>query len=579
MHTLERTLAALALATLVACTGEIEPATGSPTTLPGNGAGFGPGSGPGGIGLPGTSPSTAGAGAGGAQDGQRDVNRVPLHRLNNTEYDNTVRDLLGVSQTPARSFIADEKALGFDSIADALGMTEAQYEQYWNAAISLTDTVFADAALRARIVTCQPAAPDDDACTESIITAFGRRALRRPPTADELTRLIALAEQARARGDDFDASIAHVVRALLSSVGFLYRVELDPDPESPSAHPLNDFELASRLSYLLWSTMPDDALLDAAERGELQEDGALSTQLARLLDDPRSSRFVDSFAGQWLGMRALQSHQVDTDAFPAWDDALRDAMVREGLAYFDQFLHGERSFDEFFTADVSFVDEPLAELYDFAGDDFDPAQPLSVTSDERRGFLGLASFLTLTSFSHRTAPTLRGKWVLESLLCESIPPPPPEVPELDDETDGADAQSLNVRERLAAHRENPSCAGCHTTLDPIGLGLESFDAIGRYRTSYAEGDAIDATGMLPSGESFDGLLELSSLLADDPRLARCVTEKLMTYALSRKLEDGDQPYLDELGERFTAEGSSLRALLRAIVLSEPFRYRRGEPAP
>jgi hypothetical protein len=579
MHTPQRSSLSQLTAALMlcACTGNIEGDTRtSGSSL--NGASGSDASG--GLGNAGGGPGASAPGVvGPPANPERDVNRVAIHRLNNAEYDHTVRDLLGVDQTPARTFIADEKALGFDTIADALGMTEAQYEQYWNAAIALAETVFQDPALRARIMTCAPAGPDDRACTESIVASFGRRALRRPPTAEERERLVALAEQARARGEAFDASIALVVRALLSSVGFLYRVELDADPTSPVAHPLTDYELASRLSYLLWSTMPDDALLDAAERGELQQDAELAAQLERLLEDPRSERFVGSFAGQWLGMRSLQSHQVDADAFPAWDQELRDAMIREGLRYFDQFLHGDRSFGEFFTADVSFVDAPLAELYGFDGDDFDPDRPLSVTSDARRGFLGLASFLTLTSFSHRTAPTLRGKWVLESLLCQSIPPPPPDVPELEGDSGGADAESLNVRERLAMHRENPACAGCHTTLDPIGLGLESFDAIGRHRTSYTGGDPIDATGELPSGERFDGLLELSALLADDPRLSECVTEKLVTYALSRKLVDSDQPHLDELRQGFVAGGSSLRGLLRAIVLSEPFRYRRGEPAP
>jgi hypothetical protein len=514
----------------------------------------------------------------GAPAGARDVNRVGIHRLNNTEYDNTVRDLLGVAETPAQTFIADEKALGFDSIADALGMTEAQYEQYFNAAAALTGTTFADATLRTRIVTCTPASADDTECMESIIRAFGRRALRRPLADGEVAKLSALAADARALGDDFDGQIAHVVRALLSSAAFLYRVELDDDPESAEPHALNDFELASRLSYLLWSTMPDDELLDAAERGDLQRDAELDRQLDRMLEDPRSSRFVSGFAGQWLGLRALQSHQVDSEVFPAWDEPLRTAMVREGLRYFDEFLHGDRSFAEFFSADVNFVDAELAALYGWGGNDFDPDAPRAETGDERRGFLGLASFLTLTSFSYRTAPTLRGKWVLENLLCEEIPPPPPNVPQLEQETPSA-AQSLNIRERLAEHRANPTCATCHTILDPIGLGLESFDAIGRYRERYAEGDAIDASGMLPSGESFDGLLELSSLLADDPRLSDCVTEKLLTYALSRKLVGSDMPYLEELRESFAQAGLSLRSLLRDIVLSDPFRYRRGEPAP
>jgi hypothetical protein len=562
---------------LAACSGEIQRNQG-----PGGSAPFQPDESRGGVTASGAKPSSGNTGAGNRDPGSagagvRDVNRVGIHRLNNAEYDNTVRDLLGVSETPADTFIADEKALGFDNIADALGMTDAQYEQYFGAAASLTDAAFADAKLRARIVTCMPASATDTACTESIIRAFGLRAFRRPVRDDELEKLVALAAEAGKLGEDFNGSIAHVVRAILSSVPFLYRIELDPDPTSSTPHPLDGYELASRLSYLLWSTMPDDMLFAAAERGELSDDSQLSQQLARMLADPRSDRFLSGFAAQWLGLRALQSHQVEPSVFPEWGEPLRDAMIREGLAYFDLFLHGGRSLSEFFSADVNFVDDSLADLYGMNGGPYDPKKPTIVTSDARRGFLGLASFLTFTSFAYRTAPTLRGKWVLENLLCQEIPPPPPNVPQLVkmDEVD----QSLNVRERLAEHRANPTCASCHATLDPIGLGLESFDAIGRYRERYAEGDLIDASGVLPSGETFDGLLELSSLLAKDDRLADCASEKLLTYALSRKLEDGDQPFLAEIRERFTRDGGSVRALLEQIVLSEPFRSRRGEPEP
>jgi hypothetical protein len=234
---------------------------------------------------------------------------------------------------------------------------------------------------------------------------------------------------------------------------------------------------------------------------------------------------------------------------------------------------------EFFTADVNFVDRPLAALYGIDGSFAQPTR-VSEASDERRGFLGLASFLTVTSFAHRTAPTLRGKWVLETLLCEAIAPPPADVPELDENAaDSMAGQSLNVRERLAEHRENPQCAACHTILDPIGLGLENFDAVGRHRSAYANGDAIDASGELPDGAQFDGLRELSTLLAGDERLIECASEKLLTYALSRQLVASDQPYLDEIREQWQREGLGLRALLERIVLSDLFRQRRGEAMP
>jgi hypothetical protein len=554
-----------------ACTGTIEPSgqnghagAADPTASddePGSAA-------------PGSSPRAA------AGSQPIDVNRIGIHRLNNTEYDNTVRDLLGVGETPARSFIADEKALGFDNIAEALGMTDAQYEQYWNAADSLSEQVFADATLRARILTCTPAAAVDETCTRSIVAAFGKRAWRRPLADAEIDRLVQLAGEASMLGEDFAGSIKHVAKALLLSVPFLYRVELDSDPEAATPHALDAYELASRLSYLVWSTMPDATLIQAADSGELLDTDVLAAQLRRMLADARGERFVRGFAGQWLGMRDLESHQVEPTAFPEWSTDLRDAMIAEGYQYFSQFVQGRRSLQEFFTADVNFVDDRLAALYDFSGQSFDPSTAFHDTTDARRGFLGLASFLTLTSYSYRTAPTLRGKWVLQNLLCQDIPPPPPNVPKLDDsQADSAATQSLNVRDRLAEHRKNPQCASCHVTLDPIGLGLENFDAIGQYRTQYANGDAIDASGTLPSGESFDGLHELSDLLAGDARLADCASEKLLTYALSRRIVPADQPYLQALRTQWRDDGMSIAALLERIVVSEPFRSRRGEAAP
>jgi hypothetical protein len=501
------------------------------------------------------------------------VNRVAIHRLNNTEYDNTMKDLLGVAATPAKGFIDDEKLLGFDNIASALGMTDAQYEQYFNAADALVTEAFASDSLRRRIMTCTGT---DAACAKTIITNFGLRAYRRPLADAEVTRLEKLRTDAVTLGEDFNGSIAQVTRAMLSSVPFLYRVEIDPDPASLDAHALGAYELATRLSYLFWSTMPDDALLDSAKKGSLLQVDGLSSEVDRLLNDARSSRFLSSFAGQWLGIRALSVHQADNTVFTAWNDGLRKAMVNEGLAYFDEFLGGSRTIDEFFTADVNFVDESLARLYGVPSPTSADGK-VTATSDQRRGFLGLAGFLTMTSFSYRTAPTLRGKWVLENLLCQKIPDPPPNVGKLDSETaDPAALQSQNVRKRLEAHRVDPTCANCHKVLDPIGLGLEHFDGIGTYRPSYANGEAIDATGELPDGTAFDGLTQLSDVLAGDARLMECASKKLLTYAVSRELIDTDTPYLQQIRENWAEDGLGLAALLKQIVLSDTFRFRRGE---
>jgi hypothetical protein len=507
-------------------------------------------------------------------DAARDVNRVDLHRLNNSEYHNTMRDLLGVNNTPAASFIGDEKAHGFDNIAAALGMTDAQYEQYWNAADTLIEATFADPKLRARIVTCDPDTGDASACTSEIIRRFGLRAFRRPLAQAEVESFADLAAEARAMSEPFERTIALVAQAMLASPQFLYRVELDPDPSSATAHPLDPYELASRLSYLVWSSMPDQALFELAASGELNEAATLTRELDRMLKDPRADAFVSSFAGQWLGMRELQSHTVDKTIFPEWSEPLRDAMVHEGLSYFDEFFRGERSLDQFFTAQLHFANGSLAKLYGVAGGSSD--KPIAVA--QRQGFMGLAGFLTLTSFSYRTAPTLRGKWVLENLLCQPVAPPPANVPQLEESAaKSGDDASLNVRERLAEHRTNPACAACHNLLDPIGFGLERFDAVGHYRERYGASEPIDSTGMLPNGETFDGLLELSDLLASDQRLEDCASRKLLTYALARAPTQSDEPYLAAIRAASSANGNHLGSLLTAIVESDLFRMRRGEP--
>lgn len=554
---------------LGACTGAV--GDGGP-------GGGGPGGPPGGANPPPPPGNTTGGG-GQPPPGGVDVNRVAIHRLNNREYDNTVRDLLGVTATAVKSFIDDEKVLGFDTIADGFGMTPAQYEQYFNAADTLVEAAFADTALRGKIMTCTPTGAGDTTCMGKIISTFGLRAWRRPLTDAEVTRLVKTVTDNIALGDDATGGVKYAVKAMLSSLPFLYRLEIDPDPKSTKARALNGYELASRLSYLAWSTMPDDQLFALAQSGELVKEATLSAQLDRMIGDGRANSFITSFAGQWLGMRELEGHQVDAAVYPAWNEPLRLAMIQEGLLYFQEFLTGGRTMKEFLTTDVNFVSGPLGDLYGMAGTSATPAdKPMKVTNttDTRLGFMGLGTFLTLSSFSYRTAPTLRGKWVLEKLLCEELPPPPANVPELDANNSPAMAQSQNVRARLEEHRKNPDCSSCHNVLDPIGIGLENFDAIGRYRTTYSNGDAIDSSGVLDKA-TFKNLAELTALLSNpaDPRLTDCTSKTMMTYVLSRATVATDGPYLDQI--RHNWKGGDLKVLLKQIVLNDTFRFRRGEP--
>jgi len=569
-----------------ACAGDISGVGGTTGTGTGTGTGSagstGTGTGVGGNGIMLPTTGTAGTTMMVVPDpklGPVDVNRVSIHRLNNLEYDNTVRDLVGVPGTAQTSFQADEQG-EFDNNADAFTMNDARYEQYFNSADTIGEAVFANAALKAKIVTCAPSATDTT-CASTIITNFGKRAWRRPLAATEVTRLVKLATDAVALGETPENSVKQVVKTLLASPQFLYRIEFDANPASIVSHSLDPYELATRLSYLGWSTMPDDAMFALAANGTIGTDVTITAQIDRMLADPtKGNTFTESFAGQWLGARVMKSHQVEPTAFPMFDEPLRTAMIQEELMFFNEFLTGTRPMTDFFTADVNFVNQRLATHYGVPGVTSATPVKMTITTDTRVGFMSLASFLTFTSFSYRTAPTLRGKWVLLNLLCQTIPNPPANVPKLDPGAAADPAlQSANIRTKLTAHRTQTDCAACHNTLDPIGLGLENFDAVGAYRTKYPNGDVIDSSGVLPTKETFTTVAQLSTILAAGTyatKLTDCASQKMMTYALSRALVQTDQGYLTQIRTNWATQGWGLKPLLKDIALNDTFRFRHGE---
>jgi hypothetical protein len=413
---------------------------------------------------------------------------------------------------------------------------------------------------------------DESACARQVLAAFAPRALRRPVAEDELARLVALYDGARTDGDPFAQAMTQPLQALLTSPHFLFRVELDPDPQSTIPHPLSEYELASRLSYFLWSSMPDDDLFAAAAESRLHDQDELSRQVVRMLADPKAAAFVENFAGQWLWLRNLPSAQPDPTLFPSFDEPLRDAMRMETESFFRDLLGGGAGMDRLLTADWSFVNDRLAAHYgmDPVGSDQPQKVPLP---DERRGLLGQGSLLTVTSHATRTSPTRRGKWVLEQLLCDAPPPPPNGVNRnLDDE--GITTGTL--RQRLEAHVKNPTCAACHTTIDPVGFGLEHFDAIGAWR-DLDSGLPVDATGNLGT-KTFDGAVEEGDVVAGDSRFPSCVAQQVATYALGRPMLYEDKGRLDQLTADFAATGYRLPELIRLVVTNEAFRMRRGEPA-
>lgn len=428
--------------------------------------------------------------------------------------------------------------------------------------------------LRDRLVTCDPRVKGAEPCAREVIGNFARRALRRLIPAEELDRYLGFLQAAVKENDPepFETGVRLALQAILISPHFLFRVEMDADPASAAPHPLDDFELASRLSYFLWSTTPDDALLALAEMGALHDPAVLKAQVARMLADPRAEALVANFAGQWLFFRGLVDHAVDYAAFPDYNNDLMLSMRGETERFFREFLFKDIGMDGLLSAGFTFVDARLAKHYGLPYDAQAGGWQRASLSGPRRGLLGHASLLTVTSYPARTSPVKRGKWVLDQLLCAGPPPPPPNV-------EGLKPQEIptgSLRQRLEEHRNNPLCAACHTSMDPIGFGLEHFDGIGRWRDDDG-GFPIDASGILPGGAKFDGSAALAQLLGQDPRFPRCVTQQLYTYALGRGPAYDDDKYIDGIAADFVAGGYRLKDLIAQIVTSEAFRMRRGEP--
>ncbi len=430
-----------------------------------------------------------------------------------------------------------------------------------------------------RIFFAQPASasPEDRlACARQLVGEFARRAYRRPPSAEEISRLLRLFEQSQAEGESFEAGVKLALEAVLVSPHFLFRGELQPDPDNPRAvHPIDEFALASRLSYFLWSTMPDEELFRLAGEGRLRPN--LEAQVRRMLADSKSRALVDNFAGQWLQFRNLDVAAPDTATYPDFNDALRTAMRREVELFVGRIFREDRSVLEFIDADWTYANGPLARHYGLSGVDGDPFRLVSLHGTHRGGVLEQASFLTITSNPTRTSPVKRGKWVLENLLNAPPPPPPPDVPLLDDSQQAKLTGSL--RQRMEQHRADPLCASCHALMDPIGFGFENYDGVGRWREQDG-GFPIDPAGRLVSGEDFRGPDELKRILLTTRReeFLRCLASKLLTYALGRGLEYYDQCAVDEVVNALKAHDCRFSGLVLGVVNSAPFQLRRGEAA-
>jgi hypothetical protein len=528
----------------------------------------------------GTSP---GAGGAGATPSSNPIVTVPasapqspgymvVRRLNRPEYNNTVADLLGTTLTPADDFPGDDLGAEFDTVGSALSTAPEYVVSYESAATALIDDLYADATRLKNVVTCDVTA-GGDACAQTILSAFARRAWRRPVTAAEAQSLMAPVTAAKTLGATPVDGLKAALTGVLISPFFLYKLEIDPDPLAGAVRRLNPYELATRLSYSLWSTMPDVTLSAAADAGQLATDDQVSAQVDRMLADPRADTLLDNFSAKWLDFVSLDSHDVDTTLYPSYTSDLETSMKGEARRYMQEFLHNPLNVTGILNSRFTFIDANLATFYGLprtgATNDTDFVK-VDTTGTQRQGLLTLGAFLTNTAYPNRTSPVRRGEYVFRRLLCDEVPAPPANVPPLSETA----VVGQTLRQRMEAHRANPACSACHNLMDPIGFGLENYDGIGAYRTMDS-GAPVDSSGTLPDGTTFNGAVQLGGILAQDPRLPQCVTEKFMIFAIGRLLDQpNDGQWVGYLSARAQATDGSLPSIIRTVVLSDAFRSRQ-----
>jgi hypothetical protein len=490
-----------------------------------------------------------------------------LRRLTNQEYADTVRDLLG-AEADVKTLPPDLTLYGFDNNAESITVSTTHLEGYRALAEQLASELVASEARRSLLVGCDPA---DAACFGSFVRAFGARAFRRPLRDDEASELVQRAGSTPPLGDGWSA-VSYVVQALLQAPSFLFRVELgEPDAARPGLARLTGHELATRLSYLLWGTMPDQQLFQAASNGALASAEGVEKQALAMLDAvAKAQPTIWSFTRQWLRIGSLAGVDRPTADYPLFSEAVRDAMAEETRRVVEDYTNRPGvPLLGLLDSDTTFVDAALAPLYGVPAPASGWAKLTLPAEQQRRGILTHASVLTLTGSNGATTPILRGKYVRQVLLCDELPPPPPEVSSLP-----AAQPGVGERERLATHRSDPACSGCHALLEPLGFGLSHFDAIGQYRQSEAGGAAIDATGVIDglSDATFNGSAELAARLRQEPKVAACLSTHLVRFALGRKETASESCTIAQLSGVLT-QGGDYRALVKALVRSDAFRYR------
>ena len=506
----------------------------------------------------------------------RDPGPFVIRRLTKTEYANTLRDLYGVDPSVADSLPDEVVGEGFLNSISSL-----QSELFLGIANKVVGQVVAPAgkaptAAQKRLFgEAPPEGTDLRKAARGVARSLARDAYRRPPTDAELDVLVDVYDLARDNELDHTAALGLMLKAVLVSPQFLFITPAGEPKSKEPIVPLDDFQLASRLSYLLWSAPPDAELAALADKGELRKPEVLRAQVERLLKDARSRALFDGFGAQWLGINKLDGQVFDPKLFPQMTPALRNAMTEEARLFFESIVHGNQSVVRFVDSDYTFLNEPLAKVYGLGQSVRGPKmRRVKLTNPNRGGILGMPATLATTSFPNRTSPVNRGVWVLEQILGERVPPPPADIPELE-EQDTKDVKGLTLRQRTELHQSEATCRNCHKILDPIGFGLENFDAIGRWREKNDEGLAIDSAGKLPDGQQFSTPAELKRLLAQrEADLARNLTERLMAYALGRQLRGYDDVVIDQLMVKIAKDNYRVRAIITEVITSYLFTHRR-----
>jgi hypothetical protein len=515
-------------------------------------------------------------------------------RLSRVEYNNTLRDLFGVD-LHAGDLLPSEGSggEGFDNAGATLFTTPVLLEKYLEAAdlvlgallpaagnkpavANELDALRLEAARRQLLVAVPGRQTTPREAARHALAAFLPRAFRRPATARELERYLGIFDQALPKAETYEQSLRMALKAVLISPSFLFLTETPP--EKPGLYRLGDYELASHLSYFLWASMPDAELLQLAADGKLYDEQVLHGQARRMLRDPRSRSLADGFAAQWLGIRPLGTTiRPDSRLFPEFTEELAAAMREETALFFDAIVREDRSVLEVIDADYTFANERLAEHYGIAGVKGPQMRRVSLDDSLRGGVLGQASILTVTSFPHRTSPVLRGRWILDELLGTDVPPPPPDVPVLNERRKQGD-NTATLRQLLEKHRSKPECASCHSRMDPLGFGLENFDVLGRWRKEQG-GKPIDSIGVLPTGERFDGPVQLKKLLKEQRRreFLHNFCRKLLGYALGREITRPDLVVVKDCVRALEQGEYHSARLLEAIIMSYPFSHRQQKP--